>query len=146
MSFSFTTPIVADLDKVRFLIQDTTSPGLISDEEIDYALSVFSNVHLAAAMVLRALGMKYGRSSGVNIGNVSATDADIDSWQSMADQYDPSGVTKGSSAMVLPIFGGQSIDEKETLSGNGDVPQPWFTRSGDDIPGGPDGTDTDYDN
>lgn len=146
MTWTYTIPIATDLDRVRFLIQDTVQANaLVSNEEIDYALECFEDVRFASAMVLRALAVRFGRAGSVRVGDVSVSNADVDRWLGLVAQYDPIGVTTGS-AMVLPFFGGESISEKETYEDDSDAVQPWFTREGDNIPGGPDGaSEDDYD-
>lgn len=127
------------------MIQDTVEArAMVSDEEIAWALTEYSDTKFASAFLLRVLSVKYGKAGSVRVGDLSVSNADVEKWQGLANIYDPLGVTTGSS-MVLPIFGGQSIADKDTLAEDTDVPQPWFTRDGDDISGGPDGTDTDYD-
>jgi hypothetical protein len=72
------------------------------------------------------------------VGDVSANCSDLaKAYKAAADDLDPSGVTTGI-AIVLPKFGGLSIDEKEQLAEDTDAVQPSFVKGQNDIPGGPD--------
>jgi hypothetical protein len=137
LTWTYTLPITTDLDRVRYLIGDTVEVDpLLQNEEITYALSVYVDVMLAAASALRALIGRYLRETDVSIGGVSVSGSSnrISSWQTLADQYDPSGVTIGS-RLVLPKFGGLSIAQKEALSADTDVPRAFFSRTFEDNSG-----------
>jgi hypothetical protein len=127
-----------DRDTVRYLVGDTnTDEQLVLDEEIDYALVKFPDVQFAAALVLRALAAKSIRDVNMSVGGVSVScNQKAEGYKAMAAIYDPSGVTT-SAVLVLPVFGGLSLAEKATLSEDDDAVQPFFSRTGDDIPGGP---------
>lgn len=55
MSFSYSTSLTSDRDKVRLLISDTNSSDIIfQNEELDGILGMEPNVYTAAATALRA--------------------------------------------------------------------------------------------
>lgn len=146
MTWSYLEPSRADAvsrDEVRFLIGDTCKDdGLVQDEEIDWALTQFSDTRLASALVLRALAAKLTREVDMSVGGVSVSGSQKSTgFLTLASRYDPSGVTAGT-ALALPSFGGLSIAAKEVFNENSDAVQPFFTRTDDDIPGGPGDGDT----
>src|SRR4030042_1058473 len=94
-----------DRDKVRYYVGDTNSdePQAL-DEEIDFALSEFPEPRLAAALVLRALAAKLTRdAASVSVGGVaiSFASAVTQGYLKLATEYDPSGVTIGTT-LALP--------------------------------------------
>lgn len=128
-----------DRDKVRYLVGDTNEcDPLVLDEEIDYALQQFSDVKFAAALVLRALAAKFSREVSMSVGGVGLTNvaARAAGYLTLAKEYDPSGLTAGT-VLALPVFGGLSLAEKDSLADDADAVQPFFSRVGDDISGGP---------
>ena len=132
MTWTYTMPIATDLDRVRFMTGDTVeSDPLLQNEEIAYALSVFADVRLAAALCLRTLIAKCAREGNVSVGEVSVSSSRSQQWKYAADTLDPAGITVQAS-MALPRFGGLSIAEKEAYEGLDDSVPTWFTRDMDD--------------
>lgn len=126
-------------DKVRFLVGDTCKDDpLVQDEEIDYALSEFPRVNLAAALVCRSLSSRYARMVSSKVGDISVSGGDKISgaYKARADELDPDGLTAGRE-LVLPSFGGLTHSGKDTLNDDTDAVQPSFQRGMNDIPGGP---------
>jgi len=142
LTWTYTLPIATDLDRVRFFTGDTVETDhLIQNEEIAYVLTLYSDVKMAAACILRALAARCSRDTNVSVGEVSVSGSNrAANWLLMAKDLDPLGITTGA-AMVLPIFGGISLAEKETYEEDDDAVQPWFTRDMDNISGGPDSAD-----
>lgn len=71
---SYSDDIATDLDKVRSLIGDTsdvTATELISDNEIDYYLTVDTNVKLAASHCAKVIAAKLSRRPNTRVGNVT---------------------------------------------------------------------------
>ena len=147
MTWSYLYPSqtpAGERDKVRFLIGDTLEcDPLVQDEEIDFALSEFSDIRLASALVLRTIAARFGRQNDLTVGSVSVSgsNAKVQGFLKLAQEYDPNGLTLGV-AIVLPRFGGLQISEKETFDEDDDAVQPVFRKFQDDIPGGPDGNDS----
>lgn len=142
MTWSYIAPSLAgstDRDKVRFLIGDTVKcEPLVMDEEIDFALSEFSDTRLAAAMVLRAMAAKCTREVSITVGDVSVTNVSskASGYLKLAAEFDPNGWTIGT-VLALPSFGGLSLSEKTDLDSDSDAVQPEFIKKMDDIPEGP---------
>lgn len=64
MSFSYSSDLPTNRDKVRFLVQDTDSASFdVHDGEIDGTLGVEPNIFLAAAIVLRNLAVKAAKNA-----------------------------------------------------------------------------------
>jgi len=134
MTWTYTGPASGDKDVVRFLIADTnTLDQQISDEEIEYSLTLYSDTSLAAAYVLRALAAKYSRLAYTRIGEEAADFRGVAaSMRAQANELDPGGTTSGS-MNILPSFGGRSITEKDILYTNDDFVQPRFRRDDLDV-------------
>jgi hypothetical protein len=113
------------------------SDPLVQDEEVDYALSEFPDLKIAAALILRAIAAKCTREVSISVGSVSVNAATkAQGYSKLAQEYDPSGVTLGGS-LVLPRFGGLEVSEKESLDEDASAVQPAFRKWDDDIPEGP---------
>lgn len=126
-------------DKVRFLVGDTCPEDpLVQDEEIEYALSEFPRVTLAAALVCRSLASRYSRMVSSKVGDISVSGGDkiAEAYKKRAEEFDPDDLTAGRE-LVLPSFGGLTHSGKETLNEDTDAVQPSFQRGMNDIPGGP---------
>jgi len=60
MTWTYVGPATADRDKVRFLIQDVdTTRQLLSDEEIAYLLTEWTDIYEAAANAAEILAAKF---------------------------------------------------------------------------------------
>jgi hypothetical protein len=137
MTWNYTgRPADNERDKVRFLIGDTCSEDqLVSDEEIAYAISVYSNLNLASAMILRSLAAKFSRMVTNKVGDVSSNCTDMaKAFADRAKELDPSGITTAPDP-ALPVFGGLTISGKETLDSDTDAVQPSFRKNTGDMPG-----------
>jgi hypothetical protein len=140
MTWSYSgDPSTSTKDEVRFLSGNTdTNRQLVSDEEVLYAISQYSNTRLAAALVLRALAAKFSRETDYREGDIAVSDSkQAEAFRKMADELDPGGITTAAALLALPSFGGLSKAEKDTLDSNTDAVQPSFYRGMNDIPGGP---------
>jgi hypothetical protein len=140
MTWSYTgDPSSSAKDEVRFLSGCTnTDRQLVSDEEINYALSQYSEPNLAAALVLRALAALFSRETDYREGDISVADSkQAKAFLDMANELDPSGITTNAAVLALPSFGGLSKTDKETLASDTDAVQPSFYRGMNDYPGGP---------
>ena len=64
MTWTYVGPATSDRDKVRFLIQDVeTTRQLLSDEEIAYLLTEWSDIYEAAANAAEILGAKFANKA-----------------------------------------------------------------------------------
>ena len=119
-------------DAVRLLIPDITAASpLITDESIAFLLSESgNNVYRAAAHACRALGSA-NAGTAMSVGDLSISGL-ADSWGKKAKRLD---VLADMGA--APYAGGITVSDKETDQTDSDIVQPFFTRTQDDIPGGP---------
>lgn len=129
-------PANNERDEVRFLAGDTNEADpLIYDEEIAYALAQHPEPRLAAAMCLRAQAALFARKVSRSVGDVSRSLSDAaKAFTERANELDPYGITRTATG-ATPVFGGQSISEKETLDSDTDAVQPFFKRGKYDYPG-----------
>lgn len=120
MSFTYSgNPGASDLDQVRYLIQDTTSPGQQSDEEISWLLSEEGSPRAAAVEACRTLARKYAKQPGSrSIGDVTVTYADLSkTYIALADQI---AARAARSSVPIPYLGGLSQGDKDANDANGD--------------------------
>lgn len=98
-------------------------------------------------MCLRALAATYSRMATKKVGDVSVNCSDLaKQFTARADELDPHNIATAAPLLALPVFGGLSITEKETLDEDDDAVQPSFRKAMNDIPGGPGNlTEVDYD-
>lgn len=76
MTYSYSSPDASEKDAVRFLLQDTnSSEWLLSDEEIQYALTkwydVYGTVEYVAAVLADNLSARYAREASYSADGVS---------------------------------------------------------------------------
>jgi hypothetical protein len=113
-----TTTSATRRDAVRLLVGDTdTTDQQVSDEEIAFALSQTSDdIYNAGALMCRALAGKYSRLVDTSIESVSS------SYSQRAKQYSElavrlvkEGKRLGSVGLGVPVAGGMSISEMESV-------------------------------
>ena len=87
MTWSYSgNPASSDTDAVRFLVADTqTSDQLISNEEINYLLTVYNDPAFAAVAAARAIAAKFARQSDQSrsVGDLSLSE----SFSQKSEQY-----------------------------------------------------------
>ena len=116
-------PSTSRKDEVRFLIGDTDpDDSQLEDAQIEFALSRYPRVELAAAHCCDAIVAKYSRNKDVSLGGGSiAASQLVDHYRQLAKD-----LRRKARTLCAPIFGGQSKSEKERLSLDSDTPQPFF--------------------
>lgn len=124
MSFTYSgDPSASDLDAVRFLIQDVTTPGeFLQDEEITWLLTQEVNIYTTAAAGAMLLA---GRSHNVKtkkVGDLSITFG-AEMWKSLSEWLRGRGY-----GYRIPTAGGISISDKETIEEDEDAVFPDFFR------------------
>lgn len=130
MTWTYTDPTANDRDEVRFLIGDTdTSDQQLSDEEIAYFTSTYSDNILAAAYAAEALASKYGRRTDIGMGKLRV------SYGALKAHYAELAASLFSRCRATVLVGGISISEKETLCEDTDAVQGSFRRGMHDNPG-----------
>lgn len=127
MTWSYSgDPSESDLNEVRFLVGDTDSTDqLLTDEEIEWALTEESNTILVAAKLARALAAKYSRKVDKSVGDLKISYSQLSKqFSSLADDLED----KGGIASGLPYLGGISKDDKDNIREDDDRVRPAFSR------------------
>ena len=75
MSFSYSgDPTTSDLDAVRFLIQDTTTPNeFLQNEEINFLLAQEVNFYMAAAAAAMTISGRTHNTKSKKVGDLTLT-------------------------------------------------------------------------
>lgn len=129
---AWTYDITTSRGKVRFLIQDTnTNIQLLTDAEVDFALSQSTNLYRAAAIAARAIALNFTRKptldpapGGTSLNPQEQADKYLKLAEELEDQA--SGSAAGVGAAVFA--GGISDADKTTREQDSDRTQPAFTR------------------
>ena len=125
-------PSANNRDEVRFLSGDTdTTDQLVTDEEIAYAVAETSDNKLAAAIICEALAAEFARY----VDHVNGPAAEKASQRVKHYETKAAKLRRQAGGAAKPLFGGQSLADKDTLNSDTDVPQPFFYRSRTDSPG-----------
>ena len=119
-------------DAVRVLIPDITGTvQLVTDEVIKFWLDQSANnIYRAAAHICRSLA-DANTGTAMSVGDLSISGGS-ETWTKKAMSYD-----RRADYSATPFAGGISIDSKQTYESDTDRVEPAFTRTQDDIPGGP---------
>lgn len=126
MTFTYAadTAITTDLQKVRFLLQDTTNstkrPSLISDEEINWAVSTEMNVYLAAALCADTLAARFRGTSSKKVGSLELRH-DPKMWDAVAAKLRARGMSH-----MDPTAGGILEADRDDFWENADLLRPSF--------------------
>jgi hypothetical protein len=114
-------PSSSTRDAVRFLIGDTdTTDQLLQDEEIDYILSLRTNVHLAAAECAGAISAKFSRYASKSVGDLRI------SYGDRKRQYDElvRQLRRRANLAVAPVCTSISVSDKEGNEEDTDLVKP----------------------
>lgn len=124
MSWTYSSSLATDRDRVRFLIQDTeTTRQLVQDEEITWILTQEENVYTAGAAIADSLAAKARGVSSKSVGDFSLSFTK-EHWEGLAERLRRRGA-----GYQLPTAQGLSVSGKETLTEDTDAVQPSFTRT-----------------
>lgn len=120
-------PASSDKDQIRFLVSDTDiNAQLVQDEEINWALSEYSNCATAASAVALSIAAQYAKKVNFTI----SKDLRV-SYKNQADFYSNLADDLTSRALfvlAMPYAGGISVDDKESYENDLDRVKPSFTR------------------
>jgi hypothetical protein len=126
MTWSYSgDPGASTRDEIRFLIQDTdTNDQLLSDEEIDYLISVWTDPYAAAVAAVTALIAQASRSleESKKVGDLSLSlksGARVQQWMMLKDQLQAerfrfSGGAPVYNANALVSTEDRSVEEETT--------------------------------
>lgn len=125
------SPGTVPLDTVRFLVGDTdmTQP-LLSDQEINYAITNYNAGLRAAWFLAKALGAKFARQVTSTAGKLSQDASDrAKAFNQLAKELWHQ-ITIG----AVPSFGGVSVSQKQAADSDFGSVQPSFTKDQFDNP------------
>ena len=126
MAATYNPAMPANLDKVRFLIQDTVvATAMLQDEEINFMLIEYPNYKMAAANCADVLSSKFASSAEDRaIGNLRLHYADkAKKYADLANR-----LRAQASKVVLPYAGGISKADKNAINDDTDRVEPSFRR------------------
>lgn len=125
MTFTYSgDPSATDRDAVRFLLQDTVSPGEISDEEIAYLLTTYGTPIEAAIGGARALFSKYAKLVTRQVGDLRIAYSDrATQWKALLAVLETQTLTLSPGGFYV---GGQSQSEQDADDQDTNLPQPRF--------------------
>lgn len=126
MSWTYDPSMATEVDKVRFLIQDTviTRP-LLQNEEIQFMLTQYPDYRMAAANCADVISAQYAtKADGKTIGNLELSYRNI--FLKYADLA--KRLRMQASKFVLPYAGGISTADKQTQEQDPDRVKPSFKR------------------
>jgi hypothetical protein len=120
------TDLSTDLAKVRMRIGDTmTQDQLLTDEEINHYLGLYSSVDEAAAYCCDAIVAKLARDTTRSaLGMSDSRNEVIRTYSDMRDR-----LLASHGAVAELVSTGDSVSAKETLTDDTDRVQPLFNRS-----------------
>ena len=130
MTWSYSgDPSSNDKDAVRYLVGDTDKDNpLIEDEEIEYVLSIESNVIRAGAMVAENIAGLFARKADRSIGDYSEKFSQIhEQYLNLAKELRKQSKSKHSFKAV-PFAGGISKASKNKQSRDKDRVKPSFKK------------------
>lgn len=123
-------PSTSNKDAVRFVISDTdVNNQLISDEEINWAVTTYGTVIMAAARIARSLAFKYAASVEKAIGDLRIKYSDrFSHYEALANKLEEDA-SQGIDLRPNFFVGGTSIDDKISREQDVDRPDPYFWRN-----------------
>lgn len=130
-----------DLNKVRLIIQDTSSTDFkFSDEEITFFISEEANIYGAAASAKESLASKTAEKVSKTVGKLKIElQQQFEHHIEQAKNFRTQSQTKGSSQIFA---GGLSVTGKDAQRADTDRVDPKFTRDMDQFPGTGEGGST----
>jgi len=127
MTFTFDpTKITTDLAKVRTMIADTDEDNpLLTDEQINFFVSVESNIYLASAMCCEAISSSYAGQVDTKVGDLAISKSQKSKqYKEQADRFRLQAKQKGGAQLFA---GGISISSKDTYEDDSDRVEPAFS-------------------
>ena len=123
-------------DAVRLLIGDTDeSDQLLTDEEINYLISVGGSAEYGAVLAAESISAKLSRLADVKVGELSkSASQQAQAYRRLAEDLRKRFFAFGG---VKPIFGGISKSKDRSLDLDTDLVGSPFKDNQFDIPGGP---------
>jgi len=125
MSWTYSgDPSGSDRDEVRFLVGDTdTSDQQLSDEEIAYLLTEYTNPRVAAVAAVKAIIAKYARLVTKEVGDLRLQYSDrLANYKNLLVTLEK----ETAFSTVVPYAGGISKSDKDSVRDDSDRVKPSF--------------------
>lgn len=127
---TYSASMTTDLDKVRFLLGDTSnsaSTEMLADGEITWLLSEeSSNVYRAAVAGAEAIAAKFARLADTSVGDTSISASQKHAqFLKLADTLRAKALRRGNAAAFA---GGISITDRDNRIEDADRTEPFFDR------------------
>jgi hypothetical protein len=124
-------PANSDLDTVRFYVGDTNiNRQLLQDEEVNFTISEYGNLRLAAAVCADAIAAKFSIESNQRVGDISKSLSDV----AKAFRQLASDLRAQAGKRAAPSFPAASRDWKRDQRDDTDLVQPAFNVGQGDNP------------
>jgi hypothetical protein len=137
MTFTYTGTLASLVEKVRFLIGDTSSTDpQLTDEEISGASSMLSSTdaYVVAQFCVQGLVAEYARQVSTSNGVLSISAGDrMAHYQTLLDSLRRQRIDAGSFNLA-PYVGGVSVADVDAAAEDSDDVQPSFTVGMHDAP------------
>lgn len=129
MTTTYDTALSTDKDRVRFVLGDTASPWMLSDEEISATVTRYGSVTEGARnCCIAILGRLSRTGSSVSLGPFSTSKSDlVRHYQDLLTTLEVEGAKYGS---VMPYLGGLVASERTEDSITGSYTESRFTTDG----------------
>lgn len=126
MSWTYQDTMPRDIDKVRFYVGDTdSSDPLLTDEEIDFALSEGGSVRAAASLCADRLAAQYARLADLKEGQLSISYSQRFEQMRAISETISAGATLADPAM--PTAGAIFVADKTATEEDTSLVRPSFT-------------------
>ena len=128
---------------VRFYIGDTTTPYLLTDEQITLAIDATTSDLAAAAMCARALAARFSRQADTRFETIwSYNSQKAIAFERLARNLDQQAKRAG--GLGVPAAGGISIADMESAEAETDRVRPYFRTGQFHNPPAPNAPGSDY--
>lgn len=129
MTWSYSgNPASSSLNAVRFLVGDTDSADpIVTDEEINFAIGINSDVYAASVIVIKAIIAKYSRDVDSQIESVRVSSSQrVSHFTNLLNSYE--SVVQDSEGLGTPVVSGVSVSDMEDVDNDDDIPKPAFEK------------------
>jgi hypothetical protein len=120
MAFTYDDDLGDNVSIVRFLLQDTTAPGLFSDGELTWLISAEANVYLAAAIAAETQAAKQRGLQKKRVGELELVYSS-ERWEAVAKRLR----LRGSTHQIISA-GGIDVDERDAFWDDDSLIKPEF--------------------
>lgn len=130
-------PAYSNRDAVRFLLNDITSTGRLQDAEIEWLLTEWGSVYMAAAQGARRIAASFtSNSQSKTVGSLSKSGGGSQTATAYLELAKALEAQSKSATLITasPYSGGISVSDKELTTADSDATPYWFSRGMHDHP------------